>query len=74
MAVVPFKITKEAILVKLASRKFLLAVTSILYIVLTQILEIEIDAETFDSLVQIVLAFIIGEGLVDVARILKTRQ
>lgn len=63
--------TKELLIQKLTSRKFLMAVGAAMLIVLTQGLDISVDETLYNQLLSIVVAYIVGEGAVDVARILK---
>ena len=53
---------------KLKSRKFLLAIASILFIVITDMLNIAIDKEAYFSIVATVIGYILAEGHIDAKR------
>lgn len=50
---------------KLLSRKFLTGVFTILFIILTQLLEIPVDETAYNTLVGVAIAYILGESYVD---------
>lgn len=54
--------------VRWASRKFLLAVASILLIVANEIVGIGIDPAAYDKIVNALIAYVAGEGIVDAVR------
>lgn len=53
---------------KFLSRKFLLALAGILFIIVTQMLGVQIDEESYYTVVGAVIAYIIGETVVDATR------
>lgn len=53
---------------KFTSRKFLMALAGILFIVATQILGIQVDEESYYTVVGAVIAYVIGETVVDATR------
>lgn len=53
---------------KLTSRKFWVAVGSILAILICDIVGVELDKETVIAVVISVASYILGEGMVDTAR------
>ena len=58
---------------KLMSRKFIVAVGTLVFIVLTDVLGVNIDESTFNSLVMIVATYILGQGAVDTAIAIKNK-
>ena len=59
---------------KLKSRKFILAVASLLFVVLTDLLGVKVDEQTFNTIVMLVASYIVGQGAVDVAGVIKNKE
>lgn len=53
---------------KLSSRKFLVAVASALFVIITEGLGVDIDPDVYWAVVGIAGLYIFGESIVDVAR------
>ena len=51
---------------RLKSRKFLLAVFGVIFLFVTDILQIPLDAATVNGLIQLFLGYILAEGAADV--------
>lgn len=51
-----------------SSRKFLLALFTLVFIVLTEVLGYDVDGETYWQLIGIVSAYILGESIVDTSK------
>lgn len=58
----------------LLSRKFLTALASILFIVLTQMANIQIDPEAYWSIVGTAIAYILGQSYVDSKEVQGDKQ
>lgn len=50
---------------KLKSRKFLTAIATILFVILTQVFEIPLDNEAYFTIVGTAIAYILGQSHVD---------
>lgn len=56
---------------KLKSRKFLMALAGAVFVVLNEGLDLGVPEEVYNYLVGIIIAYIVGEAVVDVARARK---
>lgn len=51
------------------SKKLTLAVTSVLFLLLTEFLEVQIDFESLLAIVAVIVSYIIGQSCVDIQKI-----
>lgn len=59
---------------KFISRKLIVAVMGIIFLVLRKQFGLEIDDATAEQITNIVIFFIVGQGVVDVAAVVKEKK